>query len=474
MTIRPSADLAARTSSMRFDDLGAVAVERAKSVIADALACGMAGSVIADDIVRPMAAYAARLSSPGRCSVLATGAQVVPSVAAVVNATTIHTIDYDDTHMAVVAHFGASVVPAALAVVEDRGGTGAELVTAVAAGFEMGARVGRAVMPDHYQRWHSTASLGGIAAAAAAARAMGLDATATEVAVGFAADDAGGTRYCIKEGDFTKSLHAGTAAWKGTQAALLAEAGAAGPTGFLEHEVGFLWAYTDERDHGRLRAQAAAASDDDWEISNADIKAHPCILSSHTAIEGAASIASEQGLTLDGIARIVLRQPAYSDRHGLNYRPSSVMAARLSVPFCVVAGVEERGRVGLAQFTGRRFLDPEVQTHMDKVTIRPERELAARYPGSAPTVVEVHTTDGRCFTREVGYALGSHERPLDPGAFTAKQRELLAHRLDPAEIERWLATTSALEDLDDLGELGGLLRTAPPQPAATTPERTTR
>ena len=452
MTPGPTALLAHRSTSIRFEDLPRPVVERARQVIADALACGMAGSAIAPEIIQPMARYARTLRASGRCSVIFDGKQAAQPVAALLNATTIHTLDYDDTHLDAVAHLGAPVVPAALAAVEVRRGNGKDLIEAVVAGFEIGGRIGRAVMPDHYQRWHATSSIGGIAAAAATARAMGLGPEETEIALGFAADDAGGTRYCIKVGDFSKSLHAGSASWKGSQAALLAAAGASGPTGLLEHEVGFLWAYTDERDAPRLVREAEAPLGDAWEMLKADLKAHPCILSSHTAIDGAQTIVREHGLTLDDIDRIVLYQRAYSKRHGLNYHPNSVMAARLSVPYCVVIGVVD-GRVGIEQFGGERYFDPTILHHMEKVTVEPDLSLRERYTTSAPTRVEITTTSGKRFVEEVGYARGSHQRPLSLEEFNSKQRELLGYRMDATQIDQWMQFFGNLEQANDLGSI---------------------
>ena len=452
MTPGPTALLAHRSTSIRFEDLPRPVVERARRVIADALACGMAGSVISPEIIQPMAVYATTLRASGRCSVIFDANPASQPVAALLNATAIHAIDYDDTHLDAVAHLGAPVVSAALAAVEVRRGNGRDLIEAVVAGFEIGGRIGRAVMPDHYQRWHATSSIGGIAAAAAAARAMDLGPEETEIALGFAADDAGGTRYCIKVGDFSKSLHAGSASWKGSQAALLAAAGASGPTGLFEHEVGFLWAYTHERDAPRLAREAEAPLGNAWEILKADIKAHPCILSSHTAIDGAQTIVREHGLTLDDIDRIVLYQRAYSERHGLNYHPNSVMAARLSVPYCVVIGLLD-GRVGIEQFSGERYFDPTILDHMKKVTVEPDLSLRERYTTSAPTRVEITTTIGKRFVEEVGYARGSHQRPLSLEEFDSKQQELLGYRMDAGRIDQWRQFFGSLEQADDLGSI---------------------
>ena len=100
---------------------------------------------------------------------------------------------------------------------------------------------------------------------------------------------------------------------------------------------------------------------------------------------------------------------------------------------------------------------------MDKVTINPDAELGGRYPGSAPTRVEITTVDGLRFDREVGYAVGSHRRPMDDVRFEQKQRELLAFRLSGDEIDRWLEVIADLEHLDTLDELADLLRSTAPE-----------
>lgn len=430
-------------------------VARARQVVADSLACGVAGFTLAPEIVEPLQRYLGTLAAPGPATVLGTGQRVQPQVAALANGTTMHTIDFDDTHMASIAHFGASVTAAALAAVERRVGSGAELCAAVVAGFEVGGKVGRAVMPGHYQRWHSTASLGGLAAAGAAARGLGLDEEGVDVAIGLAGDDTGGTRYCIKVGDFTKSLHAGTAAWKGVQGALLAEAGAAGPTGLLEHPVGFCWAYSDERDARRLGPELETLGTR-WEILDDDIKAHPCILSSHTAIEGTLVLLERHGLVARDLAAIRLTQPPYSPQHGMNYEPDSPMAARLSVPFCVAIAALE-GAVGLAQFEDERFLRPDVRELMRKVTLEQTEELARRYPATTPTIVELETTAGDVFREEVGRPRGAHDRPLSDDEHRDKLEELLSRTLDPVAVAELLDAFARLDRLADVRELTALL-----------------
>ena len=448
--------LATFAAGIDVADLPAEVVERARQVVIDSLACGVAGYTLVPEIVGPIRRFVLSVGGTPEATLLGGGERISAPMAALANATVCHTIDYDDTHMPAIGHFGASVVPTALALVESSGGTGADLLAAVVAGFEVGGKVGRSTLPGHYQRWHSTATLGGLATAAAAGRALRLDPEQVDMAIGFAADDAGGTRYCIKVGDFSKSLHAGNAAWKGCLGALLARAGADGPTGLLEHPVGFYWAYTDERDARRLGRELEQLGTR-FEIMEDDLKAHPCILASHAPIEATIAIVSEHGLGPDDIAAIRVRHPYYSDKHGLNYEPESAMAARLSIPYCVAVAATDR-TVGLAQFEGERYLDAKLRALMRRVTTQPDRALNARYRDTTVGFVTLETASGETFAYDVIYPRGSHKRPFSASEHRAKLEELLSRTLDPGGVADALAAAAELEHLDSVEPLVGALR----------------
>lgn len=451
-----TARLAAHVASIRWDALPEEVRSAARRTAVDAFACGLAGSTIADDVLDPILALVSDQRG-GPCTSLLHAEGLPATTAAFVNGSTIHTIDYDDTHMAVVSHFGASVVAAALAATESAGADGNRFLEAIVAGFEAGARVGRACMPQHYQRWHATSSLGGIAAAAAAARALGLDARATEMAIGLAADDTGGTRVCIAQGDISKSLHAGRAAEKGVRAALLVAAGANGPIGLLEHPFGFFWAYSDERDARRLPEQLADIGTR-WEILENDIKAHPCILSAHTAIEAVLTLAREHEFGIHDVEQVELSQPPYSKGHGMNRDIGTVMAARLSVPWCVMVALAD-GEVGLEQFTEERIADPLLRNRLDSVVLSPDPDLGARFPGQAPNRARISLSDGRVVEHEVGVALGSHQRPFDDEGHRRKLRELTAVRLGPDGADMLLGAIAVTAETGELDALRAALTT---------------
>src|SRR2546423_1839633 len=175
----------------------------------------------------------------GPCRVLGTTCCAGPANAALANGTAAHALDYDDMCFISLAHPSAPLVAAALAAADAAGTTGRALLDAYVVGFELEARLGRAMNPRHYQRgWHCTSTLGTIGPAAAAARLFGLDSTATGHALAIAASEASGLKENF--GTMVKPLHAGLAARNGVLAARLAQAGMTasgaaigGPQGFL-------------------------------------------------------------------------------------------------------------------------------------------------------------------------------------------------------------------------------------------------
>ena len=136
-------------------------------------------------------------------------------------------------------HPSVPVLPALLAVGEEVGISGRDLLAAYVLGFEVEVKLSRGIGPSHYARgWHATGTLGVIAAAAVAARLYKLTLEQTEMAIGIAASLAGGSRQNF--GTMTKPLHPGYAAQNGVVAAQLAARGYTADSEIIEAPLGFL------------------------------------------------------------------------------------------------------------------------------------------------------------------------------------------------------------------------------------------
>ena len=138
--------------------------------------------------------------------------------AALINGAASHVLDFDDVNARMYGHPSVAVVPAVLALAEQRKSRGRNLIEALVVGCEVACRVGDWVGASHDEKgWHATATLGTFGATAGAARLLGLDAEKTAMALGIAATQASGLQSMF--GTMCKPLHAGRAAMNGLLAA---------------------------------------------------------------------------------------------------------------------------------------------------------------------------------------------------------------------------------------------------------------
>lgn len=169
-----TARLAGFVSGLRYEAIPAEVHERLKLLILDALGCALYGAEL--QWCRILRSTLSRLDGTRDCSVWGTSARLSAPHAALANGTQVQSFELDDVHRAGVLHVGAVVLPALIAIAElKKNLTGKEFLAAAAAGYEVGPRVGLCMGPEHIgQGWHSGATVGVFAAAAAAAHGLKL------------------------------------------------------------------------------------------------------------------------------------------------------------------------------------------------------------------------------------------------------------------------------------------------------------
>jgi 2-methylcitrate dehydratase PrpD len=322
-----------------------------------------------------------------------------------------HVLDFDDTYLPGLAHLSAPVAPAALVVAARRGATAGEVLDAYAAGFEAMGALARASHPALYEGgWHPTAVCGPAGAAVATARLLGLDAERERAAAALALLRAGGLRAAF--GSDGKALQVGMAAAAGVHAARLAQAGAVvDPARIATGTAGFEEAFA---------ARHAAAGDGPPAVAENWIKAYPCCLQSHGAIEaalqaGAAGVAAGDAVTV--VVHPVSRRAAALDD------VADGLQAKFSIPY-LTAYALRRGAPVVESFDG---VDERVRADARGVDVRTDDGLAE----SEALVLSGGETAGH-----VRAALGSPERPMDSGALAAKVGALAGDRLAGALDDR--------------------------------------
>ena len=318
-------------------------------------------------------------------------------------ATAGHVLDYDDTYLPGLAHLSAPTAPVGLALAAEHGASLSEAMDAYQAGFEAMGAMARSCHPALYQGgWHPTAVCGSVGAATTAARILGLDQDAERTAVSIALLRASGLRAAF--GSDGKALQVGLAASTGVAAARLAAAGASVPLAETAYgDAGFDAAF------GASFAQPAGtpAVDENW------IKAWPCCLQTHGAIE-AAGRARGEGLAAGAEVQVAV--------HPLSLRAAAYGAevadglqAKFSIPYCTALTLSA-GEPGRESF---ERVDPAVVAAARRVTVSTDPDLLESEA--------VLTGDGH--ELRVRAARGSPQHPLDPEALEQKLRDLGGERL---------------------------------------------
>jgi 2-methylcitrate dehydratase PrpD len=422
--------LARWAAGLTWSALPAAVAEAAREHLIDAVGCAVAG--IRRGATEPALTVARGLGGPPEAR-LFTGERVGAVAAAFGNAVAVHALDFDDTHAGGLVHASAVTVPVALALAEQTGARGSEMITALVAGLEVTCRLGAAVPHGfHVRGLHATSMCGVIGAAVTAGKLLGLDETRLAHAIGIAASGASGLLEFLHSPASTKQLHPGTAAANGILAARLAAAGATGPAGAIDGEYGLFRTMTG-RDPDREvllgglfrtgPAEPVAALR--WETTRIGIKPYPACQLTHASIDAAREFT---GATPSALT-VTLHPDAAAIVGGAEKRwPRSPYEAKFSVYWCVAAMVID-GRVDLDTFEGLDRADVLSLASRITVVTGPGDGVAADAPG-------IVAGDGR--TARVGRSSGGGGRakaatnlgPDAPAVFQAAGKAATAGAAD--------------------------------------------
>jgi 2-methylcitrate dehydratase PrpD len=184
----------------------------------------------------------------GNSSIIGMDIKTSAPEAAFINSVVSHSMEIDDIHLGTAGlHPGVTIIPSVIALSEELGTSGKDILKAIIIGYEVAGRIGRAISPSHrYRGFHATGTIGVFGSAAAAAFLKKLTPEKFTNALSLAASQAGGTFAFLAGGVGVKYLHAGNSSKNGIRSTIFAELGFTGPTNFLEHPEGFAQAYANE------------------------------------------------------------------------------------------------------------------------------------------------------------------------------------------------------------------------------------
>ncbi|WP_408902003.1 MmgE/PrpD family protein [Plastoroseomonas hellenica] len=364
----------------------------------------------------------------GRAVCYVDGGLGSPRHAALLNAIASHTVEFDDIHRDSGLHPGSPTIAAALAVAQASGASMDALLRAMAAGYEVGGRVALAIQPSHYRFWHTTATVGTIGAAAAAALLLGCGAERIAHAIALASTMAGGLQQAFRGEGMSKPMHPGHAAEAGILAARAAAGGVTGAPDVLHGPVGFAAATSDGT--GRWE-QALQDLGERFVIGAITFKNHGCCGHIFPALDGLLALRARHPFLPEEVSRIHIA--GYRATVEMCDRPAvaTEQEARFSTQFCVAA-LLHHGAVRLDAFAPARLADPLLRAFMAKVSVSLAPDLADAYPGRRAARIRLELRDGRVFDHEQPTRKGDPEDPLTDPELDAKFHELVAPVLGEA------------------------------------------
>jgi 2-methylcitrate dehydratase PrpD len=449
-------DLARFASAIQFSDLPREVVERIKLCVLDHIGCALYGATL--PWTQKVADLAMAEGAKPVASLFGMGKKSSVALAALVNGTSGHAFELDDIHKESIVHIGSLAPPVALGFAEAAGGaSGRDVVTAMAAGYEIGARVGNAAtMGLFFRGFHPQGTSGVFASAAAAARMLNLSAEQFQHALGMSGSQAGGL-MAAQEGAMVKRFHSGRAAQSGVYAAQLAQQGFTGITDVLEAAYGgYLAVYSDTPNAARLTDGLGKI----WETANVGYKPHASVTSIHTALDGLGEIMRENKLNAGDIAKLETGLSPMTHVHcAWEYKAQGVTAAQMNL-YYGLAVIALDGMAFTEQYKESRLKDPAIFDFIKRVvaTVDPEIEkMGAPFRHAAR--VRVTAKDGRVIEKFLHHRRGSPENPLKPEDIEYKFRNVVSGCLSKANIDKAVKLAAGLDKMDNTNELTTLMAT---------------
>lgn len=364
--------------------------ELAQAALIDTVGVIVAGGTT--DTFSALTAAFADETGAGTATILPTQERASPRVAALLNATAGHALDYDDATYASYGHPSVVLIPALLAVAESGGLSGPAVATAYAVGLSCLYSLADGIdITAHYAKgWHATATVGVIGATAAVSRLMSLSVDQTRNALGIAGSLAAGSRRNF--GTMTKPLHAGVAASNAVFAATLAGTGFTADPEILEGEGGYLWLFGHpEADPGRA---VSAIEDRPWAFLEdvPHVKLYPCCFNLHRAVTAARRLALRHSVQPEQIRSIDVRVEAGGLAPLIERLPATGLEAKFSMQYTVSSVITD-GSLQLEAFTDQAVKRQSVLELASRVSTRDgERRRVEERPFAE---VEITLTDGR-------------------------------------------------------------------------------
>ena len=395
--------------------------------------------------------YSGKLTAPQASTFQPGFTKMTVEQAAALNAVFGHVMDMDDVHNASITHLAVITVPTAFALGQQLGKSGKEIIEAVAAGYEAGARIGEAINPSSYKYWHTTGVVGAFAAGVTAAKLLGLDEEQMVNCLGSAGTQAAGLWEFLASGSMSKVLHTANANLCGLRSAELAKLGFTGAPTILEGDRAFVNALAPEPDLDSL----TKGFGEGYRIEENSFKPYACCRHTHSANYCIEKILSAHALDPEDIVSITDDTYSTAVQTTNNPYPENPYAAKFSLQFCIAAAIVLKD-LSDRTFTLENINNPAVKALMEKIKVKVNKELDDEFkqdPNQWSHRLTICLKNGETITEQVDYPIGDFKNPFDWEMADRKFRLLTEDMIGGEGVTRLLDKLHNLETIQDINEI---------------------
>src|SRR6266480_68003 len=448
-------------ASTRYEDIPEGVIELGKKSILDGLGLALAGSrAQTGSICRE---YLGQLGiCDGKSSIIGSSIKTSPRFAAFVNGVSIHADDFDDTQLSaakdrvygLLVHPTVPVLPAVLAVTENRAISGKEFMLAYHLGVEVECKIAEAISPRHYQDgFHSTGTCGPFGSAAACAKLLQFDLSKIRNTFGLAASQSGGLRENF--GTMTKPFQAGHAAESGLLSAELVSLGWTAAEQILEADRGFFHASGGSFDPNAIMNRLGKP----WTFASPGIslKPYPSGSLAHPAMTELVRLIEANNIQADQVEKVDCGANHNMTTTLLHHQPKTGLEAKFSMEFCLAILLLER-KAGLGEFSDKVVQRADVQEIIRKINFYVDPQAESAGFDKMMSILKIHLRDGRVITGRADFAKGSPANPMSFDEAATKFRGCAEYANWPkVKTEKIIAFVKTLDSTSDISALSRLL-----------------
>jgi 2-methylcitrate dehydratase PrpD len=409
--------------------------------------CGVALYATLDPAVDILLDFLRAEGCAPKATVIGSGYRTSPQNAALANGFLGHLEDYDDTHTTVI-HPTAPILPAALALSEQKTVSGRELLAAFAIGVDVACRIGLVIynnFRDGAAHWHITNTCGVLGAAAAAGRLLELNEQQMVYAFAIAGTQASGLREVF--GSMCKPFHAGKAAQNGTVAALLAQRGFTGTDGIFEGERGLVGVMATGHDVTEATRDLGSR----WELRQNGLKPYACGQANHGFLDAVLALRKKSGVSSETIKHMHGWVQQFAPALVRRRHPRTGLESKFCYYHSMAAAMID-GQALAAQFTDARATDPAVAALRERIDFSEDPSLPRR-----AAVVTLELNDGTSYTERIEHPTGTPGNPMPDAMVQEKFNGLASAALGAEKAARAQRALWDIDKLSDVRELMPLL-----------------